>query len=41
MAIKHKDYPVYGFQFHPESVMTPKGYKLIENFKRIIRGGYT
>lgn len=40
MAVKHKDYPVYGLQFHPESVMTPEGYKLIENFKRIV-GGYT
>lgn len=38
MAIRHKDYPVYGFQFHPESVMSPQGKQLIDNFKKIIEG---
>lgn len=38
MAVKHSDYPVYGFQFHPESVMCPEGKKLIQNFKNIIEG---
>lgn len=32
MAVQHKDYPIYGLQFHPESVMTPSGLKMIENF---------
>ena len=32
MAVEHKEYPVYGVQFHPESVMTPDGRKMIENF---------
>ena len=32
MAVEHRDYPVYGLQFHPESVLTPKGMTLIENF---------
>ena len=32
MAAEHKEYPVYGVQFHPESVMTPDGRKMIENF---------
>lgn len=34
MAIKHKDYEVIGLQFHPESICTPDGIKLIENFVR-------
>lgn len=32
MAVEHKEYPVYGLQFHPESILTPKGKKMIENF---------
>jgi anthranilate synthase component 2 len=32
MAVKHKQYEVTGLQFHPESIYTPEGMKLIENF---------
>jgi len=32
MGIKHKKYPIYGIQFHPESFMTPEGEKIIQNF---------
>lgn len=32
MAVEHKKYPIYGLQFHPESIMTPFGKKMIENF---------
>lgn len=32
MAIKHKRYPLYGYQFHPESVGTDCGKQLLENF---------
>lgn len=35
MSIKHKDSPVYGVQFHPESIATEFGHKLLENFLRI------
>ncbi len=32
MAIKHKDYPIYGLQFHPESILTKDGMRILENF---------
>lgn len=32
MAMRHRRYPVYGLQFHPESVMTPDGPEMIQNF---------
>ncbi len=32
MAVKHRDYPVYGVQFHPESILTPQGRTLLINF---------
>lgn len=32
MAIQHKDYPVFGLQFHPESIYTEHGKRMIENF---------
>ncbi|HEX2925531.1 MAG TPA: aminodeoxychorismate/anthranilate synthase component II [Ruminiclostridium sp.] len=35
MGIKHRDYDVYGLQFHPESVLTPKGVSILENFLKI------
>ena len=38
MAVEHKEYPIYGVQFHPESVMTPDGKTMIENFLAAARG---
>ena len=32
MAVKHIEYPVYGVQFHPESIMTPEGKRMLQNF---------
>ena len=32
MAVKHRDYDIYGVQFHPESIMTPCGIKMLENY---------
>ena len=32
MAVQHKSYPVFGLQFHPESILTPNGKTIIENF---------
>lgn len=32
MAVAHQDYPVYGLQFHPESILTPMGGQILKNF---------
>ena len=32
MAVAHSEYPVYGVQFHPESIMTPNGKQILKNF---------
>jgi len=32
MAVKHRDYPVFGLQFHPESILTPLGPVMLQNF---------
>lgn len=32
MAVQHRSYPVYGVQFHPESIMTPDGKQMLKNF---------
>lgn len=35
MGIQHRDYPVFGVQFHPESILTQEGKRLLENFLKI------
>lgn len=32
MAVQHRDYPIYGLQFHPESILTPAGPQILKNF---------
>ena len=36
MGVKHRDYEIYGLQFHPESILTSRGMQMIRNFiKRV------
>ena len=37
MAVQHREYPVYGLQFHPESIMTPDGKQILKNFLEVVR----
>lgn len=39
MAVKHRDFNVYGLQFHPESILTPDGLTVIENFLEKVERG--
>lgn len=36
MAVKHQEYEIYGMQFHPESVLTPDGPKMLDNFLKTL-----
>lgn len=35
MSLEHNEYPVYGVQYHPESVLTPDGQRILANFLKI------
>jgi anthranilate synthase/aminodeoxychorismate synthase-like glutamine amidotransferase len=39
MGVKHKKYPVFGVQFHPESIIMEHGMKIIENYLKILLKG--
>jgi anthranilate/para-aminobenzoate synthase component II len=35
MGIRHKELPLWGVQFHPESILTTEGKKLLDNFLKL------
>lgn len=40
MGVKHRERPISGLQFHPESVLTPHGLRIVENFLGMARSNY-
>lgn len=38
MAVEHREKPIFGVQFHPESILTPQGGQIIEHFFTLIGG---
>ena len=38
MGLAHRQLPVWGVQFHPESILTPQGKKMLDNFRRLTDG---
>jgi len=39
MGLAHRQYPVHGVQFHPESIASEQGHELLRNFLTIVEGG--
>ena len=40
MGVRHRKYPIWGVQFHPESIMTPEGKNILKNFLVLSKGKY-
>ncbi len=40
MAVMHREYPIFGVQFHPESIMTPDGRQMLSNFTALANGTF-
>ncbi len=36
MAMQHRELPIYGLQFHPESVLTEHGFSMLANYLRVV-----